>query len=408
MRDTSSAPLAGIRVLDLSRMFAAPWASQMLGDLGADVIKIERPGRGDEMRHYGPPFTTDAEGREQLESAYSLAANRNKRSITVDISKPEGQDLVRRLAKNSNVLLENFKVGNLARFGLDYESISAVSPDIIYCSVTGFGQNGPYAARPGVDTIFQAMSGMMSLVGEPDRPPQKVGIVIVDLITGLYATIGILAALRGKEQLRRPGQHVDLALLDSAIAAMSHRATEYLMSGVVPRRKGTASAGNVPARNFECADGTICVQAGGDEQFQKLARVIDRLELTSDPKFATRRARIANEGELIDILERIFRERSVSDWMALLVKAEVYSGPYYDVKQALEDPHVVDRGLVQEARRPDGETVPLLANPIRFSKTPVGEFKPPPLLGEHTDEVLAEVLGLDDSEIGRLRSDGVI
>lgn len=402
------APLKGVRVLDLSRMFAAPWAAQLLGDLGAEVIKIERPGRGDEMRHYGPPFLKDREGNDLLETAYSLAANRNKRSITVDLANPEGQCLIHRLAKISDVFIENYKVGNLARFGLDYASVKATNPNIIYCSITGFGQDGPYANRPGVDTIFQAMSGMMSITGEADGPPQKVGLVIVDLITGLYAAVGALAALRNREVQGGPGQHIDLALLDSAMATMSHRAMEFFISDVVPQRKGTASAGNVPARNFECRDGAICVQAGGEEQFRKLCRAIEKPELAEDPRFVNRRARIANEADLIPLLDIIFASKPVAEWMEILTDGGIYCGPYYDVKQAFDDPHVVSRKLKREAPHAATDHVPLIANPLRFSETPIDDFQAPPLLGQHTEEILRDLLGVEGAELQALRDRGVV
>jgi crotonobetainyl-CoA:carnitine CoA-transferase CaiB-like acyl-CoA transferase len=303
-------------------MFAAPWAGQMLGDLGAEVIKVERHA-GDEMRSYGPPFLKGRDGQELADSAYSLAANRNKRSIAVDLTQPQGVEVVRTLALRSDVVIENFKAGDLARRGLDYASLKALKPDLVYVSITGFGQDGPYAQRPAVDTMAQAMSGMMSVTGEPGGEPQKVGFVVTDLITGLYAVIAVLAGLRHREVQGGPGQHVDLALLDTAIASMSHRTMEYLMTGAPPERKGSGSPGNVPARNFLTADGEICVQAGGEAQFKKLCRALGRDDMLADPRFATRRERAAHEAALVGRLNAIFLTRRSSEWFELLQSFQV-------------------------------------------------------------------------------------
>jgi crotonobetainyl-CoA:carnitine CoA-transferase CaiB-like acyl-CoA transferase len=400
-------PLSGIRVLDLGRMFAAPWAGQVLGDLGAEVIKVEHP-RGDEMRHYGPPFLKDGDGGELLESPYSLSANRNKRSIAIDIGKPEGVALVRSLALASDVLLENFKTGDLARRGLDYATLKAMKPELIYISITGFGQDGPYAGRPAVDTMGQAMSGMMSITGEPGGPPQKIGVVLIDLITGLYGAIAALAALRHREVNGGSGQTVDLALLDSAVAAMSHRATEYLMTGIAPGPRGSGSAGNVPAGNFPCKDGLICVQAGGDPQFRKLCRALGLEALIDDPRFRGRRDRARNEAELLEILHGIFRTRTTKDWFEALEAQGVFCAPIYDLEGCFADPQVQARGLRRPTPHGTAGAVDLIASPMRFSETPVQFDRAPPLVGEHTDEILREVLGYGDAEIERLRAGGVL
>jgi crotonobetainyl-CoA:carnitine CoA-transferase CaiB-like acyl-CoA transferase len=316
-------PLAGVRVLDMGRLFAAPWAGQLLGDLGAEVIKVERSGQGDEIRMYGPPFLETPDGRPLPDSAYSLSANRNKISISADLSKPEGRQLVRDLAGRCDVLIENFKVGDLARYGLDYDSLHALHPGLIYCSITGFGQTGPKAKAPATDAIFQAMSGMMTVTGDPAGDPQRVGFVVIDLLTGVYATTAILAALRHREVQGGQGQHIDLALLDVAMAAMSHRATEYLLSGVSPMRKGSGSAGNVPARTFQCSDGLLCIQAGGDGPFRKLCRALEHPELADDPRFATRAGRVANEPQLNVILDDILSRRTVQEWYDILAPLDV-------------------------------------------------------------------------------------
>jgi crotonobetainyl-CoA:carnitine CoA-transferase CaiB-like acyl-CoA transferase len=400
-------PLSGIRVLDLGRMFAAPWAGQLLGDLGADVIKVERLD-GDEMRHYGPPYLVTPQGEEILESAYSLSCNRNKRSIAINLAAPEGVQLARELAMRSDVLLENFKSGDLARRGLDYASLKALNPGLVYCSITGFGQDGPYAARPAVDAMAQAMSGMMSITGEAAGEPQKVGVVLADLITGLYGVISVLAALRHREVNGGGGQAADLALLDTAIAAMSHRATEYLMTGRIPERRGSGSAGNVPAGVFPCQDGDICIQAGGDPQFQKLCRAVRRPDLAADPRFANRRGRLANETALLQILHGLFRARPMADWFDALLAEGVFCAPIYNVAECFDDPHVRSRGVQRAIAHPKAGEVPAIANPIRYSATPIRFDRPPPMLGEHTDEVLAQVLGLDPAAVGGLRARGVV
>jgi crotonobetainyl-CoA:carnitine CoA-transferase CaiB-like acyl-CoA transferase len=390
-------PLEGLKVLDLGRMFAAPYAGQVLGDLGAEVIKVEQPA-GDEMRHYGPLFLKSTDGEELLESTYSIACNRNKRSIVIDLNRPEGREAVRKLAGWADVVLENFKVGGLARYGLDYASVRAFNPGVVYCSVTGFGQEGPYASQPGVDTMFQALSGMMTVTGEPDGPPQRVGFILVDLVTGLFATVAVLAALREREANGGEGQQIDLALFDTAFALLSHRAMEWLMAGVNPKRRGSTSSGSVPGRNMPTLDGVLTVQAGSQSQFRKLCATLGAPHLAQDPRFLTARDRTANEAALMQLLEREFAKRSASEWYDILRKAGVYAAPLNTVSQAFEDPQAVARGVRQETLHPKAGPISLVANPIRFSRSPMGPGKAPPLLGADTEAVLAG-LGFDARKI---------
>lgn len=400
-------PLAGIRVLDLGRTFAAPWCTQILGDLGAEIIKIERLGRGDEMRHYGPPFLQDADGNDLQNSAYFLCANRNKKSIALDLAKPGAQQIVRDLAAVSNVCIENFKVGDLARHQLDYASLARVNPQLIYCSVTGFGQDGPYAARPATDSVFQSMSGLMSVTGEADGDPQKVGLVITDLLTGLYCAIAIQAAIRDQEINGGAGQHIDMALLDVTVAAMSHRAMEYLMTGVVPQRMGSRAPGSAPAQVFHCADGRINLQASADRSFRKLCAIIDRADLPADARFNSRGERVRNIDVLVPILEAEFARWKTQDLYEALVEQGIVCSPIYSLDQTFEDPQVRHRGLQREIHLASGHDVPLIANPIRFSRTQI-DYAPPPELGEHADELLSGLLGYDAARLAALRSEGAL
>lgn len=385
-------PLSGIKVLDLSRIFAAPWATQMLGDLGADVIKIEHPVKGDDFRTYGPPFLVDDKGAETRESGYYLSANRNKRSVAVDLSTTEGQRTIKELAKYSDVVVENFKVGGLKKYGLDYESLKTVNPNLIYCSITGFGQDGPYANRGGLDSLIQAMSGLMSLTGEPDQEPQKVGMIIDDFATGMYATIAILAALRHREVQNGSGQHIDLSLLDCGIAMLGPRIQTYLISRDEPGRTGNASFGSAPAQTFPCSDGIIMIQAGSNSQFAKLCRALDLPQLLEDPRYDSRPKRVENMDTLIPVLVERLKQDTLSNWLGKLEKWEVMCSPVNNIGEALENEQVKHRGMLETIQHPIVGDLPIIRNPIRFSETPISQYTAPPLIGEHTEEVLTQLL----------------
>lgn len=389
-------PLTGVRVLDLSRVLAGPWAGQLLADLGADVVKVEKPGAGDDTRAWGPPYLKDAEGRDTAEATYFLCANRNKRSVAIDIATPEGQAQVRALAQQADVLLENFKVGGLQRYGLDYASLKENNPRLVYCSITGFGQTGPYAARAGYDFLIQGMGGLMSVTGQPDGEPgagpQKVGVALTDIMTGLYATIAVQAALaeRAKSGL---GQHIDLALLDVQIACLANQASNYLAGGQVPRRMGNAHPNIVPYQAFPTADGDIILAVGNDGQFAKFCVVAGHPEWSSDERFASNAQRVANRAVLVPLLRQATVMRSSADWIAALEAAGVPCGPINRIDEVFADPQVIARGLQISLPHTLAGQVPLVANPIRLSGSPVAYQRPPPLLGEHTDEVLAQWLG---------------
>ncbi|MGV3494478.1 MAG: CaiB/BaiF CoA transferase family protein [Ramlibacter sp.] len=408
--------LDGIRVLDLSRVLAGPWCTQTLADLGADVIKIERPGTGDDTRTWGPPFLKDREGHDTAEAAYYLGTNRNKRSVTCDIATPEGQALVRELAKHCHVAVENFKVGDMARYGLDYASLKAVHPRIVYCSVTGFGQTGPYRERAGYDYAIQGMGGLMSITGERDDlggGPQKVGVAVADLFTGMYATVGILAALRHAERTGE-GQHLDMALLDAQVAMLANLGANYLVSGKVPGRAGNAHQNIVPYQVFEvapAADGTkdhIILAVGNDGQFAKFCQVAGRPELATDARFARNQDRVRNRAVLVPLLEDILRARRKSEWLPALEAAKVPCGAINNLAEVFADPHVRERGMVHQWEHPLAGPLDLVGSPLKLGGTPVRTDLPPPLLGQHTQEVLAGVLGWDDDRIARLRAQGVI
>jgi crotonobetainyl-CoA:carnitine CoA-transferase CaiB-like acyl-CoA transferase len=403
--------LPKIRVLDLSRIFSGPWAAQMLADFGADVIKVERPQRGDDVRQQGYRLK-DRDGRETKETSSFLAMNRGKRSITIDLANEAGQALIRRLAQQSDILIENFKAGDLRRYGLDYESLNRVNPRLVYCSISGFGQSGPYSHLPGYDPIFQSMSGLMSVTGHPDGEsgggPQKVGYSIADITAGLHAAIAILAALNHRDTVSGKGQYIDLALLDAQIAAMSHVAMNYLVSGKIPERMGTASPITCPWQTFKSAQGDITIAVGNDSQFAKFCSVLGKPELASDPRFTTNPLRAKNRKTLVPMLEEILLKRTAQEWYEELEKAGVPSGPTYDFKQVFEDPQVRHRKLLTEIPHPLAGSLPIVANPIKFSDTPVEYHRPPPLLGEHTQEVLREVLQLDEQEIEALARQGAI
>jgi crotonobetainyl-CoA:carnitine CoA-transferase CaiB-like acyl-CoA transferase len=403
--------LSGIRILDLSRVLAGPWCTQTLADLGADVIKIERPGTGDDTRTWGPPFLKDAEGHD-TEAAYYLGTNRNKRSVTCDIAQPAGQALVRELAKHCDVFVENFKVGDMARYGLDYASLKAINPRLVYCSVTGFGQNGPYADRAGYDYAIQGMGGLMSVTGERDDlggGPQKVGVAVADLMTGMYATVAILAALRHAEKTGE-GQQVDMALLDTQVAMLANLGANYLVSGKAPGRAGNAHQNIVPYQVFEvapAADGSkdhLILAVGNDSQYAKFCAVANIPELATNPLFAKNRDRVANRGKLVPILEAVMKTRSKADWLAALEAAKVPCGAINNLAEVFADPQIAARGMVTEWRHPVKDDLKLVSSPIRLSATPVRTDLPPPLLGQHTDEVLRELLNYSDAKLSELKS----
>ena len=404
-------PLAGIRVLDLSRVLAGPWAGQLLADLGADVIKVERPRAGDDTRAWGPPYLKDEAGQDTAEAAYFLCANRNKRSVTIDMARSEGQDLIRRLAAHADVLLENFKLGGLKQYGLDDETLRAVNPRLVYCSITGFGQTGPYAPRAGYDFLIQGMGGLMSITGRADGEdgagPQKVGVALTDIMTGLYATIAVQAALAERERSGR-GQHIDLALLDVQIACLANQASNYLAGGIVPRRMGNAHPNIVPYQDFPTADGDMILAIGNDGQFSKFCTAAGHPEWAADERFATNPQRVANRATLIPLLRQTTVLRTTREWVALLESAGVPCGPINRLDEVFADEQVRSRGMRIEMPHPDAGRAPLVANPIRLSDSPVTYRLAPPLLGQHTDEVLAEWLKLDRPAIGALRKDDVI
>lgn len=402
----SSEALKGLRVLDLSRILAAPFCAQMLGDLGAEVIKVERPGSGDDSRSYGPPFLEDADGNPTRDAGFYLSCNRNKRGITVDHSKPEGAALLRELAAKSDILIENFRTGVLAKYGLDYESLKALNPGLIYCSVTGFGQDGPYAARPGYDGVFQAMCGMMSVSGLPDGVPgggpMKVGVSMVDILTGLYASNAILAALHHRDATGE-GQYIDMALLDCGLASLSHYVQNYLVSGVVPERRGNGGFGGIPSQTFRCSDRDIFIVASTNKQFAALTRVLGEPGLASDPRFDQVQNRIRNRDALLAILDALFVTRAAAEWLGELEEADVPASLVNDVSMVFENPQIKFREMLTHTQHPVAGEIPILRNPIRMSATPIGEPTPPPTLGQDNDAVLRDVLGYDDDRIAALR-----
>lgn len=403
--------LEGVKVLDLSRVFSGPWAAQMLADFGADVIKVERPGRGDDVRHQGYPMA-DGAGRPSGQTSSFVAMNRGKRSLTLDIARPEGQDLVRRLAARADIVIENFKAGDLRRYGLDYDALSAVNPRLVYCSITGFGQDGPYSHLPGYDPIFQSMSGLMSVTGlpdgEPGAGPVKAGYSVSDLTAGFYAVCAILAALRHRDQVSGQGQHIDLALLDAQIAAMSHIGMNYLASGQQPARTGSASQITAPFRAFACADGHLMVAVGNDAQFRAFCQVLGLPALAEDPRYLTNPLRAAAQAALGAELEPVMRSRSVAQWHAALEAAKVPCGPIYTLPQVFADPQVRHRGMLGSVTHPQLGEMPVIRNPIHFSATPIGAGLAPPLLGEHTAAILADELGLTPQDIERLHAEGIL
>ncbi len=411
MKQAAARPLDHVRVLDLTRTLAGPWATQNLADLGAEVIKIERPGIGDETRNWGPPWLADASGAETRESAYFLSVNRGKKSVCVDLARPAGQKAVRALAAKCDVLVESFKVGDLARYGLGYRDVETINPRIIYCSISGFGQTGPSAPRPGYDFVFQGIGGLMSITGErDDRPgggPQKVGIAVTDVLAGMYASLAITAAI-GHRERTGIGQYIDLALLDTIVAFNSNQVLNYWCSGRIPGRHGNAHVNIVPYQVFRCADRDIVLAVGNDGQFATFCRAAGRAELADDPRFRTNPERVRNRLILVPIIEAIIRSRTSHDWIATLTAAAVPCGLINDLEEVFHDPQVEHRGLRVEIPHPAGVPCPTVASPMRFSATPIEYRTPPPVLGQHTHEVLEGILGMSASEIAGLSAEGAI
>ena len=410
-KSSSTASLAGIRVLDMSRVLAGPWAGQTLGDLGAEVIKIERPGAGDDTRSWGPPYLKDETGEETSEAAYYLCANRNKKSVTVDINCAKGQEIVRQLAAKSDVLIENFKVGGLKRYGLDYDGLHRINPRLIYCSITGFGQTGPYSHRAGYDFLIQAMGGMMSITGRGDTEagagPQKVGVAITDIVTGLYATVGILAALRHREATGE-GQHVDMALLDAQIASLANQNMNYLTTGVAPVRLGNSHPNIVPYQDFPTADGGMVIAVGNDSQFANLCTVLLHPEWAKDVRFTNNRARVANRDVLIPLMRAATAAKPTTAWVAALERVGVPCGPVNTLSDVFDDPQVKARGLKIALPHPLSGQVALVGNPMRLSESPVQYRVAPPVLGQHTAEVLGGLLDMPETQLAELAAQGVI
>lgn len=403
-------PLSNVRVLDLSRILAGPWATQNLADLGADVIKVEKPGLGDDTRHMGPPFMTDRDTGEAGDAAYFLSCNRGKKSIAVDFTRPQGQDIVRRLAATSDILVENYKVGSLRKYGLDYESLKGANPELIYCSVTGFGQTGPYRNRSGYDYLIQAMGGLMSVTGErddlPGGGPQRVGVAVSDLMTGMWATVAILAALHHRTA-GNGGQHIDISLLDCQVSSLVNQGLNYLVGGSAPRRMGSGHPNIAPYAAYPAADGYFVLAVGNDTQFRRLCEAVGQPDVASDSRFATIKARVRNRQDLDAWLQPLTRSRRVDEWVELLEAAQVPGGPINDIQQVFDDPQVVAREMRVKLSHPAYGEVPSIRNPVCFSATPLGIPTAPPLLGEHTADVLRSI-GLPRNAVDELESLGIV
>ena len=406
-----TAPLSNLRVLDMSRILAGPWAAQTLADLGAEVIKIERPGSGDDTRGWGPPFLTDSAGNPTGEAAYFLCANRGKKSVALDISTPDGQDVLRRLAARSDILIENYKVGGLARYGLGYDDLRKVNKGLVYCSITGFGQTGPLKDRAGYDFLIQAMGGLMSVTGEmdgkPGAGPQKIGVALTDILTGLYTATAALAAVARREATGE-GAHIDMALLDVTVATMANQALNYLVTGAAPVRLGNAHPNIVPYQAFATADDHVIVAVGNDGQFARFCESAGHAEIAADARFATNPARVENRGVLVAMIEEWMAGKPAAEWIAALGAVGVPCGPINDMAQVFASPQIQNRGLSMEMTHLTAGTVPQVASPIRFAGETLDGAIPPPALGQHTEEVLQGVLDMDAAAIGRLREAGVI
>jgi crotonobetainyl-CoA:carnitine CoA-transferase CaiB-like acyl-CoA transferase len=400
-------PLSHIKVLDLSRVLAGPWAGQNLADLGAEVIKVERPKAGDDSRAFGPPWVKDREGRDTKDSAYFTSANRGKKSITLNISSAAGQEIARELARGCDVLIENYKFGDLARYGLAYDDLKGVNPRLIYCSVTGFGQTGPYRERPGYDFMIQGMGGMMSVTGDAQGEPMRAGVPVADIITGMYASIAICAALAHRAESGK-GQHLDLALLDSQIALLAYQNTNYFATGKPPSRIGNLHPNIVPYQPFRTADGEVIIACGNDNLYRKFCEAAGCAELAGDARFATNGKRVENRAELTRLLQAVFARRKTGEWLALLEAAGVPNGPINNVAQVFEEPQVKARGIRVDLDHPVAGKLPTVASPMRFSASPLEHKLAPPLLGQHTEEILRERLGKSAAQIAALRAEGVI
>ncbi len=401
--------LSGVTVIDLTRVLAGPYCTQMLGDLGADVIKIERPGSGDDTRKFAPPFVTDNEGKETTESAYFMSANRNKRSVEIDLTSKAGQSIIRKLVLEADVLVENFKTGNLSKYGLGYDDLKELNPKLVYCSITGFGQTGPYAKRPGYDFLIQGMGGIMSITGEADREPQKVGVPIADIMSGMFAAVAINAALR-HAALSGEGQYIDIGMLDTQVAWLVNQGMNFLHSGEA-ERLGNAHPNIVPYQVFKSSDGHIVLAIGNDKQFKTFCEFAGAPELPSNPKFASNDARVNNRAETVELIQNLIIQKPSQYWLDELEKMKIGCGPINSLEQTFTDPHVLAREMITKIPHPlikeDGGAK-LIASPLRLSETPVAYRHHPPLLGEHTNEVLTEKLGLNDEELDKLRKNGVI
>lgn len=404
-------PLSGIKILDLSRILAGPWAGQLLADLGADVIKVEKPNCGDDTRHWGPPYLKDSLGNSTSEAAYYLAANRGKRSIAIDISQPEGQALLRELATQVDVVIENYKVDGLKKYGLDFKTLSHLNPRLIYCSITGFGQTGPYRQRAGYDFMIQGMGGLMSITGEkdgqPGAGPQKVGVAVTDIFTGLYATIAIQGALL-ERQRSGLGQHIDLALFDVQAAVLANQATNFLVGGITPSRMGNAHPNIVPYQAFPTADGHIILAVGNDGQFKKFCAAAGVPELAMNPSYATNPARVANRDMVCDTVSKLLAQRTSDYWLQTLEQQDVPCGPINSIDQVFNDPQLLSRDMRIKVEHPLAGEVELAGNPIHYSRSRLDQAKAPPMLGQHTDNVLMEILSLSAEDIARLKTKQVI